>query len=386
MTRRLCQTLLIGPMVWWTLGILPLSVADEPLIYGGIEVGSKGIKVVAVPIDDDGAPDLSKKVLNLPHAAVINVTLADRDAKGNFRPEAIADAGSAIADFHRQLSGDLKIPPERLWVVASSGLTIKGVPANMDELRKAVAKATGGEEALEEIDQRKEVELLIRGVIPRAHWGESILLDIGSGNAKIGYIEPGIGINLEKCQVLSTKVDGTVGFTKTTQAEMAKRKLKGFAAFCGVAEEFRGETEEKILDDLGRSPGLKSRPRIYISGGVAWAIATLTYPDEVVSQDLFVKLSLKDIRRFHDRLRATGRIERPDLDGLPGNLKDRTEKEIRAVLDLFTAENLLAGSEILLGFARVLDWDDQDRELFFAKSGVVAWIVGYVESERKKVK
>jgi hypothetical protein len=376
----------LAPWIWWASLVPAPAGAAEPLLYGGIEIGAKGIKVVAVPIEDNGTPDLSRKVLNLPHVAVNNVTLADRDARGNFRADAIVEAGAAVADFHRQLRQNLKIPPERLWVVASSGLTIKGEPGNMDELRAAVSKATGGEEILEEIDQRREVELLVRGVIPRAHWRDAILLDVGSGNAKIGYVEPAVGINVEKFQVLSTRVDGTVSLTKSIQAEMTKRRQKGFAAFCTIANELRGETEERITDDLGRTPGLKSRPRVYISGGATWAIATLTYPEEVVSQDLYLKLSLKDLRQFHDRLRTTGKVTPPDLEGLPLNVRDKAEKEIRNVLDVFTAENLLAGSEILLEFANVLDWEDPGKELFFAKSGVVAWIVGYVELERKKGK
>jgi hypothetical protein len=378
---------IIWQLACWTLAAASTALADEPRMYGGIEVGSKGIKVVAVPIDENGAPDLTKKVLNLPHVGVNNVTLADRDSHGKFRADALAEAGAAVADFYRHLRGEMRIPPERIWVVASSGLTSDGVPENMDELREAIARATDGEKHLEEIDQHKEVELLIRGVVPREHWGDAILLDVGSGNAKIGYIEPAVGINVEKCQVLSTKVDGTVKFTKQVQAVMKKRGVRGFPAFRAAAQAYRQETEEKVAEDLDRSAGLKSRPRVYISGGVVWAIATLTNPDEVVSQDLYVKFSLKDLHEFHDKLCASGRPVHPDLGGLPAKVRERAEAEIRAAMDMFTPENLLAGSEIVLGFAQMLDWkDDPNKEIYFAKSGVVAWIVGYVETERKKVK
>jgi hypothetical protein len=113
----------------------------------------------------------------------------------------------------------------------------------------------------------------------------------------------------------------------------------------------------------------------------------LTNPDEVVSQDLFVKFSLKDLHAFHDKLYASGRPVHPDLGGLPAKVRERAEAEIRSAMDMFSPENLLAGSEIVLGFAQMLDWeDDPNKEIYFAKSGVVAWIVGYVELERKKAK
>ncbi len=100
-----------------------------------------------------------------------------------------------------------------------------------------------------------------------------------------------------------------------------------------------------------------------------------------------MKFSLKDLHEFHDKLAASGRPGRPDLGGLPAKVRERAESEIRAAMDAFSPENLLAGSEIVLGFAQMLDWeDDPSKEIFFAKSGVVAWIVGYVELERKKVK
>jgi hypothetical protein len=181
-------------------------------------------------------------------------------------------------------------------------------------------------------------------------------------------------------------VEGTVTFTKTVQAEMSKRRVKGFQAFRGIVSELWLQAEEKVTEDLGRSAGLKSRPRVYLSGGATWAIATLTSPSLAVNQELYVKLSLTDLRRFHDQLSSTGRILPPDISGLDPKDKARLEREIRTIRDTFTPENLLAGSEILLGFARVLDWEAPEKELYFAKSGVVAWIVGYVEMERRKIR
>ena len=76
----------------------------------------------------------------------------------------------------------------------------------------------------------------------------------------------------------------------------------------------------------------------------------------------------------------------PDLSGINPTVRTRVESEVRAVRDTFTPENLLAGSEILLGFAKVLEWEESEKDLYFAKSGVVAWIVGYVEMERRKTR
>ena len=106
----------------------------------------------------------------------------------------------------------------------------------------------------------------------------------------------------------------------------------------------------------------------------------------MINDDLYLKFPLKTLQVFHDQLRSTGKLPTPNLVSLAPKDKERADQEIRSVRDMFTNENLLAGSEILLSFARVLDWQESDKELYFAKSGVVAWIVGYVEAERKKHK
>src|SRR4051794_6856096 len=86
----------LAPLAW---AAAPAS-APAPL-YGGIEIGSKGIKAVAVPIGASGAPDLAKIIPKLPHQAVNNVPLVDRLPDGAYRPEAIAEARAAVADYYR---------------------------------------------------------------------------------------------------------------------------------------------------------------------------------------------------------------------------------------------------------------------------------------------
>src|SRR5205807_1601018 len=92
----------------------------EPTIYGGIEIGSKGIKAIAIPIDSSGIPNLAG-LRKLPKTVVTNVTLAARK-DGNFVPEALEEAGAAVHDYYKYLTGELRISPDRIWIVASSGL------------------------------------------------------------------------------------------------------------------------------------------------------------------------------------------------------------------------------------------------------------------------
>ena len=90
------------------------------------------------------------------------------------------------------------------------------------------------------------------------------MLDVGSGNAKVGYIEPQIGINIEKVQVHGAQIEGTVRLTRSIDDEMKKQRLRGFPAFRELAAKSRERIEEKIEEDLSRKAGLKARPaRVY---------------------------------------------------------------------------------------------------------------------------
>ncbi len=372
-------------ITWLLVAFLALVIrqvgADEPELYGGIEIGSKGIKGVAIPIDNLGVPRLTD--LRKLKTAVTNVTLIERDKDGMFRKEALDEARDAVHDYYKKLTGELHVHPDRIWIVASSGLTTKGRPSNFDELRKAVDQATENTVALREIDQKTEVELLILGAVPRENWRDAILLDVGSGNTKGGYYQPASGINLSRVVVMASEIEGSGLFTQTIQKEMNRRMLRNFSDFCDIAGELRKELVDKVRwSEVVRKPGLANRAKIFLSGGVIWAIATLSDPEAAMDDKPYMKLSLEHVRNFHDALKKTGQIPTPDVSRFSEPLRKQAQDQIDAVMNTFTPENLVAGSEILLGFEERLRW--QKKEVYFTKSGVVAWIVGFVGRAEKK--
>ena len=279
----------------------------------------------------------------------------------------------------------MKIPPKQIFIVASSGLTVKGEPSNYGVLRRAISEATGGAKDLLQIDQAAEVDLLIRGAIPRQDWGNAILIDIGSGNVKCGYHHPKRGLHVATNYVVSTAIEGTVTYTRTIQEEMARSGGHGFADFCEVAQRLRGKAVvDKVASEVGRKPGLENRNRVYLSGGATWAIVTLTNPVSATRPDaLTVSVPLDDIRKFRDELKRRGQVPVPDLSRIADErTRQEAEEAIKEVQDNFTKENLLAGAELLLGFADVLRWRELGKQVYFSRSGVVAWIVGFVDKSK----
>jgi hypothetical protein len=360
--------------------------------FAGIDVGAKGIKVIALPIDEAGKPDLHQLVKDLPgrhHQAVNNVTLKDLK-DGKFRPEAIAEAQAAIKDFYEQLTrrgvpNGTTIKPENIWIVASSGL-LKGRPSNLGELEQAVRAATGGAKALEPIPQKREVELLMRGAIPKEFLEDSVLVDVGSGNVKGGYFHPRRGPHVERFYVLDVELDGTEAYRQRIEKEMREENVgSGFGRFWKIAERRRNQLVEDVAEEIGRKPGLVSsaRRRVYLSGGAPYVIASLLHPLEMARDDVLeVRFTVEELHNFIRKFQKTERIPVPPLDGLSGRDREDAEAKVREVLDIFEPRSLLAGAEILLAFNEALHWEEDKKDVYFTKSGLVAWIVGYVAESR----
>jgi len=384
-----------------TLAAWSLAVATFVLVapargdsewYAGIDVGSKGIKVVALPIDESGKPDLHRVVSKLPHKAINNVTLKDLK-EGKFRPAAIEEARAAVQEFFEQLTrGDEPrrppIKPANIWIVASSGL-LQRKPANFSELEEAVRDATGGAKVLEKITVRRETELLMLGAIPRDQWENSVHVDIGSGNVKCGYIYPEHPPHVGRTYVPPIELEGTVSYRQTIE-EMMRQAKKGesFRLYCKIAEERRDNLAREVSDEIGRYPGLNNpeRRRVYLSGGSPYVIASHLHPLEMAKDTVpEVPLKIEELRDFIKLLQTSEKIPTRPLDDLSGPDRKLAEAQIRDVGDIFSdTKSLIAGAEILLGFNESLHWQQYKKEVYFTKSGLVAWIVAFVVEEKAK--
>src|SRR5262249_5207262 len=134
-------------------------------LFGGVEIGAKGIK--ATVIDARPGPDgLAVKVLL---AGTHNSTLvAGIASKGKFDPAALKDAAAAVRAYAREMEKKYKVPKGNIYVVASSGIftpiakDTKAVAANRARLAGAIREATG--RSLDFISVEQEAHLSILGI------------------------------------------------------------------------------------------------------------------------------------------------------------------------------------------------------------------------------
>ncbi|PMP63747.1 MAG: hypothetical protein C0197_01875, partial [Caldimicrobium thiodismutans] len=250
-----------------------------------------------------------------------------------------------------------------IFIVGSSALVnVK----NRDELSKRIKELTGKD--LVFITKEEEVFYNIVGAVPDKYWSKALVIDIGSGNTKMGYLEGTDGNR----RTVSVEIPyGTVSFTDLIQKKAGSQK-----EFSLVAEKLsQTEVAQALQRETLRKPALRNRNPVFMVGGIVWAMVTLLYPEK---QDAFVKLTQADIERFYREIKsAPDKLLNPDLSKIKDEDKRKwATSQIQAVKDTFSQENLLAGAVLMKRIADTLEL--KNKKIYFSRYG--SWLWGYIAS------
>jgi tetratricopeptide (TPR) repeat protein len=334
---------------------LSLNTLNTPQTVAGIEIGAKGVKanvVVMTPTSDDDY-NIDEKF----RRSINTTIIAGVKERGEFDQSSIDETAKAVKEIYEQMTGKLQINANDIFVVGSSAMW---KAKNKDKLAEKVKELTGKELSFITVEQ--EVLFNIAGAIPPKYRDKSLSLDIGSGNTKIGYMDPSGG-----WRAVTTEISlGTVTFTDAiNKADQSGDKF-GATADKILKEQLLG----KLRAESQKKPGFKNRRPVYLVGGIAWAIATLTHPGD---QEGFMKLTLNDIDGFIKRLEKNpDAIYTVNLDRVKkAEVKEWTTKQVNSVKDVFTTENLLAGAKLLKGVYGELKIKDAK----FSRYG--SWLWGF---------
>ena len=323
-------------------------------IYGGVEIGSKGVKAQAYRIGLKG--DEFYDLQEVFRESINTTIIAGVKETGAFSKDAIEETAQAVKTLIEKLK-EKGVPGDNIFVVTSSAISsVK----NRDELAKRVEELTGYK--LEFLTVKDEVLYGIAGAIPPKYFYSSIFVDVGSGNTKIGYLEKvGESINVRSFEIPY----GTVSLT-----EMAS-KGKDFRR--ELVEVLSKEVEPLLKREAQKNPAYLNRKNVFLVGGIVWAITTLQKPGQV--EEAYVQLSASDIRNFVQAMRQNpDRVLNPDLSNLKPELRDKAKKQIEKVKDVFSVDNLYAGGMLLESLGKGLKFEK--RNLLFPRYD--NWLVGYV--------
>ncbi len=356
---------------------------DQGKLYGGIEVASEGVKAAAIRISDvehrPGLEVVFTEQSNMPLSQTKN---------GIIDPNVIKAAGQEVLKLYTRMQQQYQVPPGKIYIIGNSNLKAD----NLVELLREVRDKTGKE--INFLNLESDVRLSIVGTIPRRYReGEtafdnrslSVLIDIGGNKTKGGYQQ------IRQPLVGSPRYDfvavgisrGTVNFTnEVSQAVGEEANLKKFAFVAKMFGEGTIQTDFRsdLRNELIMKPGLAYRKKVYLSGGIVWAMVTLLYPEDRRS---FVPITVDDIKLFHQRaVNAPKALLNPDLSRIrDGEIRKEVERELVAVRSNFTPKNLIAGAEILKAVAVECNFQEEGKKILFARFSHLSLILTYVRMQ-----
>ncbi len=360
----------------WTVPLIPQAAAAQPgpapmgELHAGIEIGAKGIKAVVLRVVD--TPDgLEASIL---FSGTANSTLVGgTGGTGRFDPDAVKQTVEEVGKFYRLMRETHKVDPGHIYIVGSSGLFsgIDGkeelIKVNKETLTTAIDKGVGVKMSF--VSDRQEAELSIVGIVPRRHLNDSVLVDIGSGNTKGGF----------RSGVKGSFTTFSVPFGSVTFTDLVKQQAKmSGKPFPVAAEELWKEVlVPALVPQLDACPDLRSKKRVYLSGGMIWAMATLVRPGD---RSAYTELTNADVEAFRRLVRKDpGMFPEIDLSGI-ADAKIRVEAaaDLKRVRATYTPQNLVAGAEVLTALSGEFGFAAEGRKVYFARYGHLGWILAFV--------
>jgi len=362
---------------WLFSYIADLNTQKPPdnRLYGGIEIGSKGIKAIVVRFVGDVDSDSTK----LRQVGIANVGIMVEVAKtGRFSKEAIEDAGREVKKFYTEMIENDHVPIDHMCIVGSSGLQ-PASQTSKDELKDKIYSLTG--QTITFIDSYTEIINSINGIIPVKYNNVSMLIDVGSGNTKGGYRVRRASYETKDDTYVTLSIpSGTVTFTDAIKKSTPD--TNNVSTFVKQTDSLADELISiPLRDQIDRKPGLLNRNRAYLSGGIVWAMTTLLHPE---NRRIYISITPQDINKFYDQVvNNSDGLLNPDLSKIADpEVREAAQQDIENIKSTFTPSNLIAGAKIMKALSTELRF--QNKQLYFHRQSQIGWLFSYITKINEK--
>jgi hypothetical protein len=256
-------------------------------IYAGIELTTEWVRAIALSVTRSE----EESGLKLIYSENIRLAL-ERSSDGQFTPQAAKEAAQTVLKLLTRLRRQSQAPPERVFLIGSSGLE----GARSQDLVRAISEVTG--KTLTLLDAETEIQLSVVGTISRLWKVGDTQIDNRNASA---LIEVNGDRTLGGYQLLKFPRDAAPRYDFVTMSIP-----HGFADADAFRQALRRERESK--------PGFVNRKRVYLTGSVPWAMATLLSPED---QQIFIPLTREDIEVFAESAaRAPRELLNPNLSSI----------------------------------------------------------------------
>ncbi len=344
-------------------------------VYTGIEVGSKGVKMSIIEI---GKNAQSTGAFN-----ILKDTTTNTDFISFTEPTFSATLKGLCGLYHKAVN-DYNIPSKRVFTVISSGVKMqaekddktKWVNNLIDSFRVKINEPT---RQVEVVDVMTEAKLSHLGIVPNARRYSTFLLDIGSGNTKGGFFPNGNTQNFKLFQInWGTKSTGNA----------AEKRLEGDNSLSNYDRQLQrvliNAENSEIIYAVNSSGAYPLSDNIAVSGGIAWAVATLMYPDQLDRP--VISVNFDDVVKFYDRLYKN--YNSVTAETIAGKGERSPEKEaifkaVSTVNKVFDQKSMMSGTGLLLKIMRQFVSSFETKQFYLVKNGAVGWVSAYVDENLK---
>lgn len=346
--------------------------SNIPNLYAGIEVGSKGVKLSVIEL---------KKNTGLGNSFV---TVKDSSVNTDFISfnQSTFDAtASGLTGLFEAARTRFSIPSNRIFTVISSGVKTLAEKENKQAwIEKLIAQFRSAisepQRKVEVVDVMQEAKLSHLGIVPKSRRYSTFLIDIGSGNSKGGFFPYGNDSYFYLFQLSwgtkSTANAAEKMLENDNSHENYIRQLTRVAA---------GAETSEIIYAVNSSGSFPVSDHIAFSGGIAWAVATLIYP-ELINNPV-VPVTYEDVERFSKQV--TENFTSVSQEYLTSKMtngswdKKLIAAEIKRVHGVFDQRALMAGSSLLLRIMRQFKSVNETKQFYLIKNGQVGWVSAYVD-------
>lgn len=328
-------------------------------LFAGIEIGSKGIKMSVLDVKNIKRGEFDIKSYWSENVGIAKGIAID----GNLAKEDIDRAAATVLSNYIRIKNEFKVTDENIFIVGSSGVAMA---KNTQELVDKVKLSTN--KTLEFIDAQTEGKMLLKGCVPPSDYKDSMILDIGGGNTKGGYIDVR---NNDAFVFFPLSV--SYGTITLTEAVIKKTRKDDISEYNEKSFGFLPTLRDQINAMYGKSPVALEKEKVFMSGGAVWAFYTLY---NGAAKETFNKFNLEDALNYDAVLKNNfGKFEE----------LAKTDKDAERVLKTYSQKYLISASNILLVCLEAIP-DINNKKLYFAKEGQIAWLVSYIADRSKKVK
>lgn len=343
-------------------------------VYAGIEVGSKGVKMTI--LQSSGA----ENEYNTLKDTSVNTDFI------SFTDDTYKNTLSALTQLYKVAIDSYEVSPSSVFTAISSGVSTMAEKENKkdwmknlsDDFKKAINEPGRN---VKVIDVTEEARLSHIGIIPDSRRYNTFLIDIGSGNTKGGFFPYNNTHDLRLFELTW----GTKSVTNETNKRLDENNINSIKAYSKeLYRVLAGSADKEITYAVNVSGAYNMSDNIAFSGGIAWSVATLLFPELI--ENAVVPVTYDEVAKFMERIENNYASLSPEavVNTVTDNSVDKllVEKQVKTVNKVFDQKALLAGTGLLLKIMRQFEGVYDKKQFYLVKNGQTGWISAFVNENK----